>query len=783
MKLLAGVGVLMSAMCGLGEKTAAVEFAAAKSYTVGTGPVGVAVGDFNGDGKMDQVVANAGSANVSVLLGNGDGTFQSAVNFEAGITTPGTIAVGDFNGDGKLDVAVFAAGNAASSVAGAVSVLLGNGDGTFQAGKVTNLTIYTTQIGVADFNGDKKSDLVVIEFNTASSLSVQLGNGDGTFGAPKVLTSPACTGVGIIDCGLFAAEDFDKDGKVDLALAGTGGVQILLGNGDGSFRTGATLAVTDGFTVTGISTTDFNGDGVVDLVVRSAQSNCSGFNCRSTGNTSVFLGNGNGTFGSEKIFFTGSSSRNEFGFGGSDAIANILAGDFNGDGKMDIVDRHGVKTSSFPGSPIAYSLELRLGRGDGSFAPAIELPDAGVIGAVGKFNSDSLTDLVAIGTSNNVDVLINNIPMTGADVSLTQASTSPEPVGVGQNLTYSATIINEGPEDATGVTFKDTLPAGLNYVSATSTSGSCTQASQVVTCSIGALKDVATAKVTIVATPAATGTVSNTMRVTATSTDGDEANNSTTQTSSVQPVHTLTVTKNGSGTGTVTASVGVSNGINCGSVCTEKYLEGRSVNLGVSADANSVFDSWSGACTGEGCSVTMDGDKTVTATFALTPDFTVSPAAANLMVTRGGQGSEQINFPTQGEFTGMITVTCSVSGATPTPTCGVTPGSVAAGGSVELAVNATGLSAALRKVPPAGFGVIYAVGLPFWIAGCLLGAGFDKKRARKWLACVLVIVACMFPVACGGGGSSKPVAQNYVITVTGVSGSITHTASVDVAVE
>jgi uncharacterized repeat protein (TIGR01451 family) len=403
-------------------------------------------------------------------------------------------------------------------------------------------------------------------------------------------------------------------------------------------------------------------------------------------------------------------------------------------------------------------------------------------GAAGKFNGDSLTDLVTIGTSNNVNVLINDNPPTGADVGLTQAGASPEPVGVGQNLTYSVTVIDEGPEDATGVTLKDKLPAGVNYVSATSTSGSCTQATQVVTCSIGALKDAATAKVTIVVTPAVTGTLNNTMSVTATSTDGDEANNSVTQTSAVQTVHTLTVTKSGTGTGTVTASAGVSNGINCGTVCTEKYLAGTSVNLIASADANSVFDSWSGACTGDGCSVNMDGDKTVTATFIETPDFTVSPTAGNLMVTRGGQASDQIHFPAQGGFAGMIAVTCSVNG--PAPTCDVSPGSVAAGGSVQLTVNATRMSSALRSVPPVDFGVMYAVCLPLGISGCLLGAGFDKKRTRKWLACIGVLLASVMPMACGGGGgSTRPVIQSYVVRVTAQSGAILHTVDVNVTVE
>src|SRR6202049_1746735 len=102
------LGVTMSLfllLLGNPMKLPAIEFAAAKSYPVGTSPAGIAVGDFNGDGKPDIAVANTGSGNVSILLGNGDGTFQPAVNYSAG-NSPSGIALGDFNGDGKLDLAV-----------------------------------------------------------------------------------------------------------------------------------------------------------------------------------------------------------------------------------------------------------------------------------------------------------------------------------------------------------------------------------------------------------------------------------------------------------------------------------------------------------------------------------------------------------------------------------------------------------------------------------------------------------------------------------------------------
>ena len=97
------------------------------NYPAGTNPTSVAAGDFNGDGKLDLVVANGGSGNVSILLGNGDGTFQTHLDYGVA-SAPRSVAVGDFNGDGKLDLAV------ANSGSGNISILLGNGDGTFQIG-------------------------------------------------------------------------------------------------------------------------------------------------------------------------------------------------------------------------------------------------------------------------------------------------------------------------------------------------------------------------------------------------------------------------------------------------------------------------------------------------------------------------------------------------------------------------------------------------------------------------------------------------------------------------
>jgi hypothetical protein len=136
---------------GYPAKSGAVDFGTATTYPVGTSPSAVVVGDFNGDAKPDIAVANSGSNNVSILLGNGDGTFQPAVSFDAGLS-PGSVAIGDFNGDGKLDLVLFQAGNISNATAGAISILLGNGDGRFQTPKTTSLTSQAVSMATGDFN-------------------------------------------------------------------------------------------------------------------------------------------------------------------------------------------------------------------------------------------------------------------------------------------------------------------------------------------------------------------------------------------------------------------------------------------------------------------------------------------------------------------------------------------------------------------------------------------------------------------------------------------------------
>ena len=389
-------------------------FNRATTIPIGTDPRSVAVGDFNGDGRPDLVTANAGSNNVSVLLGDGSGGF-TATDFPVG-TDPQWVAVGDFNGDGRPDLVTANAGS------GNVSVLLGNGSGGFGAPTNFPVGIAPNSVAVGEFNGDGWADLAV---TTGSKyVSVLLGDGSGGFGAPTnfpVGYNPYAVAIG----------DFNGDGRADLVIGNTfyRNVSVLLGNGSGGF--GAATNFFGGGDSIDIAVGDFNGDGRADLAVTNAGDGLS-----------VLLGNGKGGFGAPGNFY--------FYVGDNNAYPHAVAvGDFNGDGWVDLVtanrnsnnvsvllncrsNRSPVLTIALLIIPqpatvtVAYSVSL---------APAVTDPDGDVL----TFSASGLPPGLSIDPTTGV---ISGTPSTTVGSPFTVTLTATDPQGASVSISGLFNVVN-----------------------------------------------------------------------------------------------------------------------------------------------------------------------------------------------------------------------------------------------------------------------------------------------------------------------------------------------------
>ncbi|MEN6450965.1 MAG: FG-GAP-like repeat-containing protein [Thermoguttaceae bacterium] len=337
---------------------------------VGSGggwPQGIAVGDFNGDGKPDIAATNASSGAVGILLGNGLGGLGTATAFSTGGSHPVGVAAADFNGDGKLDLAI------ANGWSDTVGILLGKGDGTFPTVVTYGAGSCPMDVATGDFNCDGKLDLAVAD-NGSGVVSILLGNGNGTFGSAKTYS---CGGTG---CYGLAVADLNGDGKLDLAVANsspTGTVGVLLGTGSGAFGV-ATAFNSGGASPRTVAAGDFNGDGKLDLAVANYGS----------GKLGILQGDGSGGFGTAATFSAGSSPQ------------GLAVADFNGDGKLDLA------TTNWPSDTIS----VLLGNGSGGLGTAIAC-NAGAWAddiATADFNGDGHIDLAVVnGFDNTAGILLN----------------------------------------------------------------------------------------------------------------------------------------------------------------------------------------------------------------------------------------------------------------------------------------------------------------------------------------------------------------------------------------
>ena len=374
------------------------------SLGAGVYPVSVVIGDLNGDGKPDVAVANMYDNTVSVMLGNGNGTFGAKTDFATG-TGPYSLAIGDLNGDGKLDLAT------ANMNVSTVSVLPGNGNGTFGAKTDLSTGSKPYSVAIGDLNGDGKPDLATANYY-GNSVSVLLGNGNGTFGTRADYGTgsyPTCVAIG----------DLNADGKLDLAVANYGytsssnTVSVLLGYGNGSFGTKTDYA-TGSFPYC-VAIGDLNRDGKPDLAVANSTSNT----------VSVMLGNGDGTFGTKSDFATGT------------APLCVAIGDLDGDGKPDLV----------VADEYMYTVSVLLGTGTGAFGPKTDY-GTGINPfsvAIRDLNGDRRPDVVVADYgSNAVAVMINlggtpwvGVPVSTAASAALRVQASPNPVADRTAISFS----------------------------------------------------------------------------------------------------------------------------------------------------------------------------------------------------------------------------------------------------------------------------------------------------------------------------------------------------------
>jgi len=774
----------------------------------------LAATDLNGDGKADAV--GIFGSNLVVYLSKGDGTFAAGVSYGLGVASPGStiISFDDLNGDGKTDVAVSTAGAAA----GLEIVFLGNGDGTFQAAKTSAgiPSSCSTAFAVSgDFNGDGKPDLALNCPSTTPVLGVYIlaGNGDGTFQAPT-LSIPNVSGT-------MAAADLNGDGKLDLVVE-VGGIrgQIFLGNGGGTFSNANSYALNflspdsepplgDG----GISIADFNLDGKPDIAV---------------GNN-LLIGNGNGTFQGVVLADT-SSSISPFaavgkfnsqqsvpsvaaalnldidifandGKGGlslSHTYANVLnapaaqvvTGDFNGDGKLDLLavtvdgptgdwgycvllgngdgslyppmcNPQGVQSVTRAISVVAgdfnndkkldvavgglsnQSLSILLGNGDGTFAPAAYVFDGGGDKLMAAdFNGDGNLDIAAGATTQTIETAL----LLGNGDGTFQAAIFPSNLS-GFGALFTAGLTNDGHADL----------VSRNQVALGNGNGTFTLEPQLPFFRVGAADF--------------NGDGIQDLLVSPDQNPGGQV---------VPPNQTGVLLGNGDGTFSSTNDYITKNG------AMQTPLIADMNNDGQPDIVFSIPQLETGGFSGIGVLLNTRVQAT--------PDFAITgPPTASQSVSAGQSAMFSMSLTPVGPFSGTVSLGCAIApAATPAPTCTLSTSSVQLNGGAAQTVTVTAGTTA--PVSTMAAQIANRAGFSTASMPLLVLVGLLTLRRRKALSVLgaLLIVAAFTPlIGCGPGSGMSSHSQTapgtpsgtYTITVTATSGALTHNAVLQVIVQ
>ena len=442
----------------LGNGSGGFAQAAGSPLSVGSQPRSIGISDFNADGRLDLAVANAGAGTVSVYLGTGGGGFTQAGGSPINVGTfPQSVAISDFNRDGKPDLAV------ASTVSNNIRILLGSGSGLFSAASPVSIGTSPINVTAGDFNLDGKPDLASANGGSSNTAGIRLGDGTGAFTQPASPTVGAgavpnfiatadfnndgkpdlaissqnnsnitvylntCTAYPCVAMSFAQAtgspvslgtspignvvKDFNLDGKLDLAVSQSGGVAILLGDGNGGFTQAAGSPISTGASPLFFDSGDFNLDGKPDLAVQNFNGN----------NVTILLGDGNGGFtqaaGSPITVGTGPEA--------------VTVGDFNLDGKPDLATANATSND----------VTILLGNGSGGFTQAAGSPIAAGIApfyiSAGDFNADGKPDLATPNNDPNggkITILLGN-----GSGGFTQAAGSPINIG----LTPTCSVISD----------------------------------------------------------------------------------------------------------------------------------------------------------------------------------------------------------------------------------------------------------------------------------------------------------------------------------------------------
>lgn len=360
--LQAGYGVSGSVISTVGGSLGTGTFGAAGTYTASGGygfTAGTVAGDLNGDGNQDIVSGGEGAsvlAEVTVNLGNGDGTFRDPGRITFGAWAfLSRVALGDINRDGNLDLLV--------SYGTAVNTCIGNGDGTFKAPASWGVDDFATSFSVSDVNNDGTLDLVTAgRTSTGSAVGVRLGAGDGTFSS--AVSYQAISGA-LKNTYDMPVGDLNGDGNLDIVVGINTDLAVLIGNGDGSFK--AASQITSAATKMGVTLADFNNDGKLDIGSAGAST------------ASIYLGNGDGNFNAPVTYTIEATTTRD-----------IVGGDLDGDGNIDIVTA-GSKSG-------AGACTVSLGNGNGTFKASttyLTNSDTTYTAALSDLNGDGVLDLLS----------------------------------------------------------------------------------------------------------------------------------------------------------------------------------------------------------------------------------------------------------------------------------------------------------------------------------------------------------------------------------------------------